>query len=228
MASGISLSWLLLKHNPVKLVSLLIISGTSLIWLLAKSNIIKLVSLPIASGISTRLLFCNSSFCVCQSAVLLRGNCSLGILLASAQAMISSKKAVSLGKIISLVFCCFCCWLRWRCCKDGFFLLIFANQFLFVFILINAVRCDCNAIRWWAEARCPSIVYIKYLTSNHFITVVNFNYSLNNKTYHCISAQMYWSDSIIQHSQNDKTALIELNKVSKSYQQRQVLTDINL
>ena len=39
---------------------------------------------------------------------------------------------------------------------------------------------------------------------------------------------MYWSDSIIQHSQNDKTALIELNKVSKSYEQRQVLTDINL
>jgi len=39
---------------------------------------------------------------------------------------------------------------------------------------------------------------------------------------------MYWRDSITQHSQNDKTALIELNKVSKSYEQRQVLTDINL
>ncbi|MEI6708984.1 MAG: thiol reductant ABC exporter subunit CydD [Methylococcales bacterium] len=36
------------------------------------------------------------------------------------------------------------------------------------------------------------------------------------------------SDSVTQHSPNDKTAIIELNKISKSYQQRQVLTDITL
>jgi ATP-binding cassette subfamily C protein CydD len=62
-------------------------------------------------------------------------------------------------------------------------------------------------------------------------------HSPNDKTYHCISAQMYWSDIVTQQScpvvsgyaaLTRPTLLIELDNVSKSYEQRQVLTEITL